>query len=89
MTEESRESSFFQELPETFVPFHWHGDTFELPPGAKHVARSTGCVNQAFEYGDCAIGLQFHLESSDSSIRRLIQHCPDDIEQGTFIQCPG
>lgn len=46
-------------------------------------------MNQAFEYGDCAIGLQFHLESSDSSIRRLIQHCPDDIEQGTFIQCPG
>lgn len=35
LTEESRESSFFKELPETFVPFHWHGDTFELPPGAQ------------------------------------------------------
>ncbi|BFH23159.1 type 1 glutamine amidotransferase [Paenibacillus melissococcoides] len=88
LTEESRESSFFQELPDIFVPFHWHGDTFALPPGAKHIARSAGCVHQAFEYADCAIGLQFHLESSESSIRRLIQHCPGDIGQGRFIQRP-
>ncbi|MBG9795480.1 amidotransferase [Paenibacillus dendritiformis] len=86
LTEKSRQSSFFKELPDIFVPFHWHGDTFALPPGAKHIARSPGCENQAFEYGDCAIGLQFHLESTDSSIRRLIRHCPDDIGQGLFIQ---
>jgi len=42
--------------------FQWHGDTFELPAGAVHLARSQLCPNQAFRYGPCAYGLQFHVE---------------------------
>jgi GMP synthase (glutamine-hydrolysing) len=42
--------------------FQWHGDTFELPPGAVSLARSEACENQAFRYGDRAYALQFHLE---------------------------
>ena len=42
--------------------FHWHGDTFDLPPAAVKLARSPLCEQQAFRVGDCAWGLQFHIE---------------------------
>ncbi len=42
--------------------FQWHGDTFDLPAEAVHLARSEFCPNQAFRYGPCAYGLQFHVE---------------------------
>lgn len=42
--------------------FQWHGDTFDPPPGAVHLARSELCPQQAFRAGPCAYGLQFHVE---------------------------
>ncbi len=42
--------------------FQWHGDTFDLPPGAVHLARSERCPHQAFRYGSSAYGVQFHVE---------------------------
>lgn len=41
---------------------HWHQDTFDIPRGAVHLARSAQCENQAFSYGSNALALQFHLE---------------------------
>src|ERR1035441_4698780 len=40
--------------------FHWHGDTFDLPSGALHLAKTEIYANQAFALGDCALALQFH-----------------------------
>jgi GMP synthase (glutamine-hydrolysing) len=42
--------------------FQWHGDTFELPDGAIHLAQSRLCPNQAFRVGRRAWALQFHAE---------------------------
>ena len=42
--------------------FHWHGDTFDLPSGALHLAKTEIYANQAFALGDCALALQFHPE---------------------------
>ena len=42
--------------------FHWHGDTFDLPAGARHLARTERYAHQAFSVGDFALGLQFHPE---------------------------
>lgn len=41
---------------------HWHGDTFDLPAGAVHLASSDRYANQAFRLGEVAWGLQFHIE---------------------------
>jgi GMP synthase-like glutamine amidotransferase len=48
--------------------FHWHGETFELPPGATHLAWSERCRNQAFRMPDNVYGLQFHLEVTPEMI---------------------
>jgi GMP synthase (glutamine-hydrolysing) len=43
--------------------FHWHEDTFTLPPGALHLARSAMTENQAFRLGRAVYGIQFHFEA--------------------------
>ncbi len=52
--------------PETV--FHWHGETFDLPPGAEWLARSEACRHQAFRVGGGIYGFQFHLEVTPAMI---------------------
>jgi GMP synthase-like glutamine amidotransferase len=47
--------------------FHWHGETFDLPPGAELLASSDLCRNQAFRRANI-YGLQFHLEVTPAMI---------------------
>ena len=41
--------------------FHYHFDSFELPEGATLLGETNGII-EAFRVGECAWGLQFHLE---------------------------
>ncbi len=81
------ESPLFGGLPGTMMAFHWHGDTFTIPPGAHHIASSDGCINQAFAVEDRMVGLQFHMESTPQSIEALMENCREELqEEGEFIQ---
>jgi GMP synthase (glutamine-hydrolysing) len=51
----------FEVAPPVFDALHWHGDTYELPRGARRLAGSTRYEQQAFVIGR-AYALQFHLE---------------------------
>lgn len=54
---------------------HWHGDVFDLPDGARRLASTQVCPNQAFSYGESAIGFQFHPEYDGVGFERwLIGH---------------
>jgi GMP synthase (glutamine-hydrolysing) len=67
-----------QAPPDWFAPlvaegvnlFHWHGDTFDLPTGTQHLARTELYENQAFAVEDYALALQFHPEVTESGLER-------------------
>lgn len=42
--------------------FHWHGDTFELPPEARLIGSSERFPHQGFTLGRHGVALQFHAE---------------------------
>lgn len=85
-TPQAHDTSIGKLLPESFMAFHWHGDTFDIPKGAVPLAESKVCKNQAFVYLNRIIALQFHLESTQSSIESLIQNCRDELISAPYIQ---
>lgn len=78
------ESAF--KFPPLKTVFHWHGETFDLPPGAVRLAESEGCVNQAFQLGKHVIGLQFHLETTPKSAREIVSHGRGELVPSRYVQ---
>jgi len=73
-------------LPPACLVFHWHGETFDLPTGARHLARSEACEHQAFQVGRKVLGLQFHLEATPAATRALVAHGGHELTPGRFVQ---
>lgn len=85
MTEHAHSSRVFKALPAQIMAFQWHQDTFSLPPGARSLASSAACPNQAFEIGN-AVGVQFHPESTALSIETLVRNYGAELGEGPYIQ---
>jgi GMP synthase-like glutamine amidotransferase len=51
----------------TFQAFHWHGETFSLPPDAACILKSAHCANQAYALGK-HLGMQCHVEMTRAMI---------------------
>jgi GMP synthase-like glutamine amidotransferase len=73
-------------IPSTFTPFHWHGDTFDIPDGALQLFRNDACANQGFRYQDRVYAFQFHLESTVATVELLLENCSTEIVEGPYIQ---
>lgn len=86
LTPEARKMPALAALPETFTAFHWHADAFAVPEGGTLVASSAGCREQGFAWGDRVVGLQFHLETTPEGVDALVEHCPEDLRPGPFVQ---
>ena len=82
----AKSDKLFFDIENRIKVFHWHGDTFDLPEKAVHLAFSKGCKNQAYSYKDKVLALQFHLEPTISSLQEMIDFGRDELKTGKYVQ---
>ena len=63
----------------SFISFHWHGETFSIPPGATRILSSAHCANQAFALGP-HLAMQCHVEMTPELIRAWCQEWGTEVE---------
>jgi GMP synthase-like glutamine amidotransferase len=81
-------SAFASVFSRPLEVFHWHGQTFDLPPGATQLLRSAACEQQAFALGERVLALQFHLETTPEIVRAMSEACPGDLAPAPWVQTP-
>lgn len=72
------QGGIFQGTNKDMRVFQWHGDTYDLPPEATVLARSS-LYPQAFQIGS-AVGIQFHLEVDESLIRAWMKEYENEVK---------
>lgn len=65
---------------------HWHGETFDLPEDATHLASSEMFEHQAFRIKGKTYGLQFHLEVDEEMVREWVDR--DQEEANRMVSDP-
>jgi GMP synthase-like glutamine amidotransferase len=63
----------------SFTSFHWHGETFSIPPGATRILSSPHCDNQAFALGP-HLAMQCHVEMTPELIRAWCRDWEKEVE---------
>jgi GMP synthase (glutamine-hydrolysing) len=74
LTEAGKKDPLLSHFKSTEKIFQLHGDTFDIPTSAVHLAQSKACPAQAFRYGEKVYGLQFHLEVDQPMIQRWLDN---------------
>lgn len=57
-------------VPDDAYFYQWHGETFEIPHGAQHLAENDDFPGQAFCWGEYAWAFEFHPEMTREMIDR-------------------
>jgi GMP synthase (glutamine-hydrolysing) len=65
--------SILSGLPTQAWVLHWHGDKFGLPAGARRLASTARCENQAFQLNERLFGLQFHCEVAPEHVDTFLR----------------
>jgi len=86
LTSEGQQNKLFSNFENQATVFHWHGDTFDLPREAVHLAQSKACKNQAFLYNKKILGLQFHLEMNEQSLKEMLENGASELVSAKYIQ---
>jgi GMP synthase-like glutamine amidotransferase len=74
---------------EGFDAFHWHGETFSIPAGARRILRSDHCENQAFVLGP-HLAMQCHVEMTETMIRSWCEHWTQEgVPESSSVQTPA
>lgn len=73
----------------SLLTFQWHGDTFELPAGARRIATSPFCTNQAFVLRSLHMGIQSHLEMTPELVELSLQRNGAQLEREYQQQNPA
>jgi GMP synthase-like glutamine amidotransferase len=81
LTTAGKRDPLFRSSGPSVPVFHWHGDTFDLPEGSTLLASSTEYPHQAFRFGRCAYGLQFHIEPDSDTWSAWRAHLPLDLTE--------
>jgi len=71
--------------------FHWHGETFSIPPGATRLFANQYCTNQMFALGP-HLGMQCHVEMTPEMISTWCEQWAEEAASVTgqpSVQTPG
>jgi len=79
LSDAAASDALFRAIPRSFTALAWHGDVFDLPAGAVHLASSALTERQAFRYGDDAYGLLFHLEVDQPQVAAMVAAFADEL----------
>ena len=82
----AKSDKLFFDMDDKLKVFQWHGDTFDIPEKAVHLAFSKGCKNQAYSYKDKVLALQFHLEPTQNSLRQMVDAGRDELKSARYVQ---
>jgi GMP synthase (glutamine-hydrolysing) len=81
LTPDAARDPLLARCPAGFTALHWHGDAFDLPRGAVHLARSERTATQAFRHGS-AWGLLFHLEADAAQVDDMANAFAEEVVRG-------
>jgi len=67
-------------FPKRFPVFQWHGDTFEVPSGARLLVSGKQCTNQLFRYNN-NVGILFHFEVSADEVKKWAEKYSNELAE--------
>lgn len=88
-TDEISKLTPFDIFPRQYMAFHWHGDTFAIPPEAVLQSSSAACKNQGFLYKQRVIAYQYHIEATVESAGALVDNCGNELVKAPFVHEAG
>ena len=91
ITDQESAGAWLEDAALPLLAFHWHGETFSIPPGAIRLLESAHCRNQAFILNDRHIGMQCHVEMTPELIATWCASGADEIaaSPGPGVQTPA